>query len=692
MSRLPRIPLILLALASGMGARAAEPDQWRCDFCTYAAGWFGSLGAGPGWASGASPGFSDYRGIDDTGAFLSLRGDLGFRGEGTWLDVQARDLGTDNRRLEVRGGLEGRFRMRLGYREITRVRGSGTMTPFTGSGGAVLTLPAGWTSAPVTSGFTALAPALRNADLTTGRRVFDAGLGLALPGAWELEMDYRRTAKTGTRPFGAGVFTLQSSVFPAPVEFHSDRVELALQRSGRRGGLRLGFASSVFNNRFAAVTWQNPFGPVGNTPWLRAALEPDSAFRQFTASGVLKPARGLRLSGSASAGRIRQEGELLPYSINPDFEDVPLPRNAPGQAVDVRSLRLAGRLSARLSPRLDLAVRMRADERDNRTPVDFYTPVVTDLLPRPATPNRPYSFERRHFTSELGFRALPGMRLAAGFGGKENRRTLQSVRETQEDTWWGEARLDRLSAAQFAVRVESARRDTTPYMDVSDPGLQENPLMRKFNLAGLERDRLAVEVDLAPGRAFSASLGFRVSEDDYRRSALGLLDSEERSVSADLAWVREALEVHLFYHREEIESRIAGGGNGVPWLARTGDRFVTAGAGLEGRLGQRITFSASYLVSASRGRIATQSDDGGSAGVAPFPALRTRLNQARLSLEWRGEGPWGWVLRAEQERYAGADWQLDGLGPAGIEAILTLGGRSPGYSARVLRVEADYRF
>jgi hypothetical protein len=64
----------------------------------------------------------------------------------------------------------------------------------------------------------------------------------------------------------------------------------------------------------------------------------------------------------------------------------------------------------------------------------------------------------------------------------------------------------------------------------------------------------------------------------------------------------------------------------------------------------------------------------------------------RLRLAYRPDRPWGWTLSAERERFESFDWQIDGLPPDGLDAILTLGEQSPDTRLLLLRLQAHYRF
>ncbi len=686
--------LFVLLLSTQTHAIEPPPEvdtrDWLCDFCSYTEGWFGALSIGPGYANDASLKFADYRGIKKKGVFISLNADIHFLNEqGRYFDLYARDLGIDSRQLEMRGGQQGRIEIRLAYREIPKYRGYGTQTPFRGSGTETLVLPPDWVNARTTNGMSALDDSLIPVTLETKRKILEVGLSFKMTGKWRYEVNFHHTEKNGTRAFGAGVFTRQSSHFPAPVDFSINHIDMGFEYSGQRSHLRLGFRSSSFNNRNHSVSWENPFRPLGNTSQLRAALEPDSQFYQFNINGSFRPSPRVRLSGHANIGRITQNDIFLPYSINPDFDELRLPRTSLAGELDTASL--GARLTARLSPKLNLHLNMKYDDRDNQTPVDLYTPVITDLSQRTETPNRPYSFKRGRYSAQFYYRAHASVSINAGARQKNYKRTLQSVRETTDNTWWGGLSIDHWSAAQLRVRLETSNRDMSPYEQVSDPGLQENVLMRKFHLADRDRDRVLIELDLAPSDRLSVGLSYFVSQDNYEQSVLGLIQSNENSFSLDLGFaVKANLGLHAFVTLDDYDSDISSAeyASTTGWTANTKDRFTSWGFGLSGKLSDKLDISIDYVSADSRGHIITHSG----AGEPPFPDLTTDLSNANIKLNYQTSRQWSLSLQAEHENYDSSDWQIDGLGNDGISAILTLGPVSPNYSITVFRLLANYSF
>lgn len=685
------LALLLCAQVHADESRVSvDSSGWLCNFCNYPQGWFGTFDIGPGYANDASLKFADYRGITEKGTFISINGDMHYLDKGgRYFDLYTRDLGLDSRQLEMRGGLRGRIEFRLAYREIPKYRGYGTQNPFSESGTDRLGLPPDWVYARTTAGMSALGASLLPETLEIKRKMFELGLSFRMTGNWRYEADFEHTEKNGTRAFGAGVFTIQSSHFPVPVDFSTNRIDMGLEYANKHSRMRFGFSGSSFNNRYTSVIWENPFTPVGNTANLRAALEPGSDYYQFNFTGSFRPSAKVRLNAHASIGRITQDVEYTAYSINPDFDDLEPPSASLNGAMDTSNL--GAGMTARLSSKLSLLLNMNYDDRDNRTPIDFYTPVITDLVPREQTPNRPYSFKRSQFSAQFSYRTYTSVNFNAGAKQKRYERTLQSVRETEDSTWWGEVSVDSWSATQLRVRLETSSRDISPYRQVADPGLRENVLMRKFHLADRDRDRALIELDLSPTDRVNAGLSYSVARDRYAQSIIGLMDSDEQSVNLDLGFsIKTNLSLHAFVTVEDYDSDIASAEyeSAAGWTANTRDRFTTWGFGLSGKLTDKLDISIDYYSSDSRGRIRTDSG----ADEPPFPDLSTDLRNANIHLKYQASKQWGLSLLAEHESYDSSDWQIDGLGNDGISAILTLGPVSPNYSVTVLRFLVKYTF
>ena len=670
----------------------AEPSIYSCNACVKYTGWRGSIDFGGAYVSEDSNRFGDYRGLEELGLYVAVDGDVHYRDlTGKYFDLYARNLGYDSRELDMRGGNQGFYELRFGWQEIPKYRGYGTETPFLGVGSDYLTLPSNWVKANTTGGMTALNSSLEAAPLKTERKILDAGATVNFLSNWSYRIDYQRQDKKGTRPMGGGLYFSNSSIMPAPIDYTTDIIDTALTWANKRAQVELGFISSQFDNGNSSLTWSNPFSSLPEQSAFRAALEPDNKFYQFNLAGALTLTSWMNLSGQAAIGRLTQNDPFLPYTINPDFSDTPLPRASLDGKLDASTYNVAGKLFARINNGLSFTARAKWDERDNKTPIDTYSPVATDLVPTLSYSNRPYSYKRQQYSAEVNYRAHRMIRLSGGAKQKNLDRTLQAVERTEETTWWGEVKVTPTYNTEFRLKAETANRDISNYEQLNDGWPMDNPLMRKFNMADRNRDAVLFEFDYMVTQSLGLTFGYSQAKAKYEKSVLGLQQSNDENYSVNLNYaVNEKINVYGFFNLDTIDSDIvntSSGGSGV-WNAATRDRIETSGVGLTAVTGAKSSLGVDYVYSGSTGNISVKT----SADEPPFDPLKTNLKNFKLHFDYDFSDHWGYRLYAEHEQYDSRDWAIDGLGVDGINSVLTMGEVSPDYSVWYYRLQLNYRF
>jgi MtrB/PioB family decaheme-associated outer membrane protein len=677
----------------GLADEAADTPGdagWHCNLCPVSGGWLGEWNIGLIFVSDPSLKFADYRGLDEDDWYLGAGGEISYRNDnGNYLDFYGRDLGLDSRALEMRGGKQGKFEIRANYSEIPRFLGYNTQTPFSGVGTDTLQLPESWSYE--NGELAALQQSLAPVTLESKRETFDAGLTIKLGGSWKYNVDFERQTREGTRAFSGGLFAVGAAIFPAPVDFTTEQFNMDLEFTGNRAQLRLEFTGSDFNNGNHSVTWDNPFAIGFGGEVSRSALEPDNEYYQFSLAGAVRFSPGFRISGKASVGEAEQDDAFLPYSINPVHDGLALPRSSLGGRIDTSMFNLSTRLYLRLADRLDLTAQYKVNERDNRTPVSIYTPVLFEVFQMGPRSNRPYSYERSQGKLELRFRPTRNLRVNAGLKRYTLERTLQEVSKTDEDSYWGELQFSPVEMMNVRLKIDSFDRGATPYEQLESNGRAEHPLMRKFNMAERDRERATVEIDLSPTSRLGINLSYYTTDDNYDTSVIGLTGSEEYSTSLDLNFaVNGQTDLYAFITEDEIESEMSGAAsiNFIPWNAYTKDHIQTWGMGFSGQVNERVSYGFDYVASDSEGDILTDS----SVGEAAFPVLQTDLRNARIYLRYKVSDSWSWGIDAYQEKYATSDWLVDGIGPDDINAVLTMGETSPDYEVSVVRLLASFRF
>ena len=656
---------------------ADPPDtsKWVCKLCPISGGWMGEWDLGLIYVDDATPKFADYRGMLNHDWYLEASGETSYRNEqGYYFDLIGRNLGLSSRALEMRGGKQGKWELRANYSEIPRYLGYGTVTPYSGVGSATLSLPADWKS-----------QAMEPAALKSKRKTYGGGFTLQFGSAWNWQADYERQDRSGTRAFGGGVFAINGAWFPAPIDTTTDLINTGLEFNGKRGQVRLEFIGSKFNNDNLSVTWDNPFATGWGDEVSRSALDPDNKFHQISLAGAYRFSSRFRFSGKAYIGKARQNVPFLPYSINPEYADRELPRASLDGKLETAMYNLSGRFYLVLADRLDLTAAYKADKRDNKTPVDMYSPVMLEIWPAGPRSNRPYGYHRSQAKVELRWRPTYTTRLNGGFKRETVKRTYQEIRKADEDSYWGEIAFTPWAWLDTRLKYEYQDRDTSVHEQQGNYDRAENPLMRKFNMADRKRNRGIIEIDLFPVELLGLSLSYYITDDDYNESIIGLTDAKESSISLDVNYaLAKSAVFYGFITHDKIKSELSGApaDDVAPWNGFTDDKIRTWGVGVNGRINKKWSYGIDYVSSSSDGKILVDSG----AGEAPFPVLTTKLTNTRVYLKYKMDDRWGLGLDAYREKYDTADWFVDGYGPLDIGGLLTMGDVSPDYDVYVVRL------
>jgi MtrB/PioB family decaheme-associated outer membrane protein len=684
--------LLLSAHGPIVQAQDTDPAIYSCAQCVGYTGWRGILDFGLGYVSDDSLRFGDYRGLEEEGFYAALDGDVHYRNlQGRYFDLYARDLGYDSRQLTMRGGNQDRYELRFGWQEIPQYRGYGTQTPFLGVGSDNLTLPPDWVYSSNTRGMTALESSLSAAFLKTRRKILDAGGTVKFARNWSFKADFQQQKKDGTRALGAGLYFNNSTILPAAIDYTTNQLDMSLAWSGKRGQVQLGFVGSYFDNGKTSMTWANPFASMPEHQAFRAAMEPDNEFYKFNLSGAFAVTPRIHLSGQAATGRLTQDDTFLPYTINPRYSDLPLPRSSLDGKLDTSTYNLSGKLFARLNHGFSFTARAKLDERDNKTPVDIYTQVSTDLFPTVNRYNRPYSYEREQYSADLRYRAHRVIRLSGGAVQNNMDRTLQAVERSEETTLWGEVKVNPVASTQVRFKLDSSNRDVSDYDQANDGSLPDHPLMRKYNQADRDRERAQIDLDFAPSEDFGINLSFFNAESEYTKSEVGLQESNDQSYSVNLNYAAgKKVNLYAFWTQDDIDAELINTPSTMAnsWLGKTRDRITTLGLGLSARINEKSSVGFDYISADSKGDISVQTSN----EEEPFSPLRTDLTNARVHYDHEINEHWGYKLYAEYEKYDSRDWIIDGLGVDGISSVLTMGDESPEYEVWYFRVQASYRF
>ncbi|MGB5244994.1 MAG: MtrB/PioB family decaheme-associated outer membrane protein [Woeseia sp.] len=679
-----------LLVFSAASAQRVDTSDWTCEFCPFEEGYRADVSVGAANVSDDSAYFGDASGYDEEGVYLNLDGQGWYASDRHRARWNVENLGLDTRAIGLEGGMPGTFDYLLTYRELPRRQFDTTVTAFRDVNG-VLTLPSGWTRSPTTGGLSALGSSLARQDIASDRNTFAIG-GRYLPATrWSVSADYRRQQQDGVKIIGGSYYT-SAALLPAPIDYVTDEVDLGIRYAGSRWAVALGWYLSEFDNGQQSFAWQHPFTTVPGAEFAALAQPPGNRFQQLSLSGSYAlPLYSTFLSFSAAVGEIEQDEAFLPYTTNLNLATAALPRSNFAGSVD--TTRLAFSASAKPIARSRVKLSYRYDERDSGTPRDTWNRVLTDtFISGELELNTPYSYQRTALTLSGDYDVMNTLRASAGYDRRQTDRDFQEVAEQTEDDSWGRLRWRPRETLELTLKGGRAKRDIDRYNEVLAVSFGQNPLLRKYNLAYRYREYGELGLNYAPTALPIAITvtGYR-ADDSYTKSQLGMTRADETRFATDLSWtVSERTTAYLSGGIENIESQQAGGQlpNGLDWGAGFNDDFMTLGAGLRIRnIRDKFDLQADYTQSRGESEINVNS---AFAGSSAFPKLETNLDFLRVALNYRRSEKLTIDLNLRYQRFRAEDWALEGVGPATIPAVLTLGALP--YSPEVYVVGAGFRY
>jgi len=692
----PHLLAALGALGVATAASAqADTSQWKCASCPYPKGTSGSVDAGVGYVTDSSEKFGDYTGLDKKGPFAILDGNVSRRGDdGYWADLWGSDLGLDSRRLLGRAGREGLYSLDIGYAEIPRHLTEGARTPFLGAGGRNQTLPAGFPAADTAS--MPLATTLQSLDTGYKYKRFDLGGNYLAGGPWNVRLSFRHDERDGTKPT-SGSFYSTAAGLVAPVNEKTEQAELAVAYATKQLQATLGYQFSSFRNDNASLVWTNPFFPVapGATTG-QLALAPDNQFHQVRGTVGYDISPTMRVTANAAFGRMTQDDGYLPATQNALL--APTVPVLPAQSLHGKVDTFNGgiKLTALATEGLRLTGSYDRDVRDNKTPVNAYPVVSTDMFaPGTTRENTPFSWtsDRFKLLGDYASDKLPAsMRFTGGIEYDMRERTYQEVVTTREWTLWGKVVAQPGENVSTWLRLEHSWRDNSVYGTSTWLDSLDNPRLRKFNLADRRRNGVEARVDWTVNATVALGFSGELTDDDYHDTSLGLVSARSGNLAAEVAFaISESTNGRAWLQTQQIRSKQTGSESfSVPdWTGKVKDKFEVLGFGIK-----HVAPESKYEVGAdltfSRARSDVSVDNG--TGVPAFPDAKTRIDSLKIYGAYKINDKMSVGGSYAYEHYDSDDWRYDGIGPATVSNLLALGIQPPHYSLSVFRVALRYRF
>lgn len=679
--------------------------------------------------------YGEYTGVTDGGIRLLGSADIGYYREAYFLELDARDLGLDNRSVLIRSGSFNSYDAYISYSETPRLISNNSKTPFTNPGSSNLTLPAGFVKADTTPLMTNLAASRRDVELRLDREKWSFGFSKHLGRDYALSIEYSHEDKEGLKSIGGTLGfsggNTRAIVLPEPVDYNTDEIRAALSYSGNSANARAEYMVSFFDNNNEAIIWESPFLRAGYPGTARISLPPDNMHQRFSLSGGMNlPFYSTRVNATAEYGIMEQDQELFSYSLTGPSA-VPLPRDSAQAEIITKGLAL--NISSRPAPRIGLNVRYKYYSTDNGTPRQLFQYVKNDTDPAASAGsggqalitsshafyNLPYDYTQNKLSLDGSFYFFRATSLKAGYDYESIERGYREVQETQENAYRAaltSGYFDNLQlglSALYASRRGADQYDqaklyneahSQDYIDTVASNLRfdNHPLARKFDIADRDRIKAGASVSWSPLPEFSASLFYDYQDENFENSELGLTNRDSHRYTVDAAWSPiDIASIYAFYTIEFIDAdqnswSFSGSTINTDrmWSATHDEKVRTIGLGTSiGLMEDRLVVNADYSYSESSANIRFNA---GSFFAPPknMPTLKTNLHSFNLTGRYRLDKNVSVGAGYSFESYESDDFQVDNFEPASsaINNVITLSGPVQDYEAHEASIFVTYHF
>ena len=435
-------------LAAGIGVAAAQTAQEATTPTS-------TVEAGAAGISDGSYKAGEYNGLQKKGGVAI--GNFDLRGGGAYDSDSAMrwrlkgiDLGLETRSLTAEVGVQGVFRINVGYDELRRNRSDSYQTPYSGAGTNVLTLPAGWqvptvagstgtnsvvnvlsargflkpigdaqyidirTASPTFGGIlkptaaqiaavdaasNADVPAFQNYNISTKRTRYDLAVDYSFNPKWGVGGDFRPEHKDGLKLMGSVSRNTGgdiSTVLPDVIDQNHNQVDLRLNYRGAKGFAQASYYGSIFDNNVPFMSWQNwATGPTGTgtiNPGTGVvntmSSAPSNRYNQISGTAGFTAKNNTKLVANGSYSRNTQNDLFLTDATTALVPVSSLNGLVVSSAFDAK-------LTSKPTKKLNLLAAYKYNNRDNRTPINIFQYGDAGELPVananfPAGPNNPY--------------------------------------------------------------------------------------------------------------------------------------------------------------------------------------------------------------------------------------------------------------------------------------------------------------
>jgi MtrB/PioB family decaheme-associated outer membrane protein len=628
-----------------------------------------AVSAGIGYWSKDRPRLGTYDGMNQEGAYGLLDAQIRRRDNatGTWLILDARNLGLDTPEFRGEWLRQGNVGASLEYSRIVRDEPYTVFTGVQGIGTTTQRVP------------TPSASALGELHLGTVRDAWTAGFYKHLWAGTDFRVTFKNEDKQGDRLWGRG----GAPEFAAePIDSNTKQLEAVLAYAGKQFQVQGGYYGSWYTNNNGLVDTANVNAAGTLSQQFFLSLPLDNQAHQFFVNGGYSLSERTRASFKVAYTRATQDEEIPVGAGVPVFSGAPTHLN--GQLDN--TLLQAG-LTSRATSAFSWLASLRYYDSNEKTPqVRIVQPAGGCGT---CVDNTPLRFETLTGKLEGTYRMAHGLSVLGGlehakqdrdvpFGntnatGVDNQRYVPWRAEITETTYRVELRRSLAETVNGRVAYLHSRRDGSEYTPTNEP---QSDLINPIHIADRDRDKIRLMLDWAPVEALTLTLNVEHAQDDYGHSnsrPYGLRDGTNSVFSLDAAYtISEKWQLSAWYTHDQTKANQFGQravnanvGEAVKeaHLEDIGDTF---GVGLRGQLMAKLRAGFDFLYGRNVNKYPETVTPvaggpvyptvGGVAAVGPLPDITNTMTRIKLFAAYAVQKISEVRLEYTHERWKTDDW------------------------------------
>lgn len=554
-----------------------------------------TIRAGVGYVSQDNLRFSQYTGLRDEGGYGLLDFNVVQRDDatGTWMRLDGRDVGLENRELRFEYSRQGDWGYFLEFNQMPRYEPYTINTAVTGIGTANLTVPATATSGnPV--------------ELKTRRDTVGLGFNKELAGDFDVQVRFRQQEKTGERLFARGTTGGTNFQFtPEPIDSTTQQVDAILGYAGDKFQFSAGYYGTAYHNRNSALNITETGGSTGLSSFTPIGLPPDNQSHQLSFAGGYSFTPTTRSTFKLAYGRATQDDVFITPTLQGNT-------SLDGQ-IDTTQAQFG--ITSRPLPKLSLLADLRYEDRNDNTPVIPYSNLATST----STFNgfyEPRSIKTTAGKIEAGYSLPMGFRVLGGLEHEIKERNVPyywlggslasvSTREkTEETTYRLQMRRSLAETVNGALSYAHSNRGGSDYVNtVVNNGTTGSNLMAPLHLADRERDKWRALVDWLPVQKLSLQFMAEDVQDDYSGRTYGPRSGSAQNYSIDASYaVSDEWETTAWVSRNETDSeQTLQTSAAQPWASALGNVGDAIGLGVRGNPVGKVEVGGDLQYTTDRG-------------------------------------------------------------------------------------------